>query len=55
MPKWPRHATAAVDKSFPRYAAMMNRIGCERGWSAKTRGQFEAERSPRSSSAAQRR
>ena len=26
---------------------MMNRIGCERGWSAKTRGQLEAGRSTR--------
>ena len=47
MPTWPRHAPAAGDRSCPSYAAMMNRIGCERGWSAKTRGQSEAGRSPR--------
>ena len=37
----------ASDEYFPTYAAMMNRIGRERGWSAMTRGQFEAGRSPR--------
>ncbi|MDQ4129189.1 MAG: LLM class flavin-dependent oxidoreductase, partial [Actinomycetota bacterium] len=37
----------AGDEYFPTYAAMMNRIGRERGWSAMTRGQFEAGRSPR--------
>ena len=37
----------ASDEYFPTYSAMMNRIGRERGWSAMTRGQFEAGRSPR--------
>jgi probable LLM family oxidoreductase len=37
----------ASDEFFPAYAAMMNRIGSERGWSAMTREQFEAGRSPR--------
>jgi alkanesulfonate monooxygenase SsuD/methylene tetrahydromethanopterin reductase-like flavin-dependent oxidoreductase (luciferase family) len=37
----------ASDEYFPTYAAMMNRIGRERGWSAMTRGQFEVGRSPR--------
>jgi probable LLM family oxidoreductase len=37
----------AGDEYFPAYAAMMNRIGRERGWSAMTREQFEAGRSPR--------
>ena len=37
----------AGDEYFPTYAAMMNRIGRERGWSPMTRGQFEAGRSPR--------
>jgi len=37
----------ASDEFFPTYAAMMNRIGRERGWSAMTRGQFEAGRSLR--------
>jgi probable LLM family oxidoreductase len=37
----------ASDEYFPTYAAMMNRIGRERGWSAMTREQFEAGRSPR--------
>ena len=37
----------AGDEYFPAYAAMMNRIGCGRGWSAMTREQFEAGRSPR--------
>jgi alkanesulfonate monooxygenase SsuD/methylene tetrahydromethanopterin reductase-like flavin-dependent oxidoreductase (luciferase family) len=31
---------------FPAYAAMMNRIGRERGWPPITRQQFEAGRSP---------
>jgi hypothetical protein len=47
MPTWPRHAPAAGDRSFPSYAGMMNCIGSELGWSAKTRGQSEAGRSPR--------
>jgi probable LLM family oxidoreductase len=37
----------ASDEYFPAYAAMMNRIGRERGWSAMTREQFEAGRAPR--------
>jgi probable LLM family oxidoreductase len=37
----------ASDEYFPSYAAMMNRIGRERGWSAMTREQFEMGRSPR--------
>jgi probable LLM family oxidoreductase len=37
----------ASDEFYPTYAAMMNRIGRERGWSAMTREQFEAGRSPR--------
>ena len=37
----------ASDEYFPTYAAMMNRIGRERGWPAMTREQFEAGRSPR--------
>ena len=37
----------ASDEYFPTYAAMMNRIGRERGWSAMTRGQFEVGRSLR--------
>ena len=34
----------ASDEYFPAYAAMMNRIGRERGWPAMTREQFEAGR-----------
>jgi alkanesulfonate monooxygenase SsuD/methylene tetrahydromethanopterin reductase-like flavin-dependent oxidoreductase (luciferase family) len=37
----------ASDEYFPAYAAMMNRIGLERGWLAMTREQFEAGRTPR--------
>jgi probable LLM family oxidoreductase len=37
----------AGDEFFPTYAAMMNRIGRERGWAPMGRGQFEAGRSPR--------
>ena len=37
----------ASEEYFPTYAAMMNRIGRERGWSALTREQFERGRSPR--------
>jgi alkanesulfonate monooxygenase SsuD/methylene tetrahydromethanopterin reductase-like flavin-dependent oxidoreductase (luciferase family) len=37
----------AGDEYFPTYAAMMNRIGRERGWAPMSRGQFEAGRSPR--------
>jgi probable LLM family oxidoreductase len=37
----------AGDEYFPTYAAMMNRIGRERGWPPMRRGQFEAGRSPR--------
>ena len=37
----------AGDEYFPAYAAMMNRIGRERGWGPMGRRQFEAGRSPR--------
>lgn len=37
----------ASDEYFPDYAAMMNRIGRERGWAPMGRAQFEAGRSPR--------
>ncbi|HET7271427.1 MAG TPA: LLM class flavin-dependent oxidoreductase [Rubrobacter sp.] len=37
----------AGDEYFPTYAAMMNRIGRERGWAPMGRRQFEAGRSPR--------
>jgi probable LLM family oxidoreductase len=37
----------AGDDYFPTYAAMMNRIGRERGWGPMGRRQFEAGRSPR--------
>jgi alkanesulfonate monooxygenase SsuD/methylene tetrahydromethanopterin reductase-like flavin-dependent oxidoreductase (luciferase family) len=37
----------AGDEYFPSYAAMMNRIGRERGWSVMRREQFEAGRSMR--------
>jgi probable LLM family oxidoreductase len=37
----------AGDEYYPTYAAMMNRIGRERGWPPIGRGQFEMGRSPR--------
>jgi probable LLM family oxidoreductase len=37
----------AADRYFPAYAAMMTRIGRERGWSGMTRAQFDALREPR--------
>jgi probable LLM family oxidoreductase len=37
----------AAEEFFPAYAAMMNRIGAERGWSPMSRPQFDALRSPR--------
>lgn len=37
----------AGDDFFPYYAAMMNRVGRDRGWPPLTRPQFEAARSPR--------
>ena len=37
----------AADEFFPAYAAMMTRIGRERGWPPMTRAQFERGRSPR--------
>ncbi|HJQ28117.1 MAG TPA: LLM class flavin-dependent oxidoreductase [Rubrobacter sp.] len=37
----------ASDEYFPTYAAMMNRIGRERGWAPMGRRQFETGRSPR--------
>jgi probable LLM family oxidoreductase len=42
-----RASRQAADEYFPTYAAMMNRIGRERGWAPMSRGQFEAGRSPR--------
>jgi probable LLM family oxidoreductase len=36
----------AADDFFPAYAAMMNRIGRERGWRPLTRPQFEMGRAP---------
>ncbi len=36
----------AADEFFPSYAAMMNAIGRERGWSPMTRQSFDALRSP---------
>ena len=40
-------AQQAADEFFPSYAAMMNAIGRERGWSPMTRQGFDALRSPR--------
>lgn len=37
----------AADEFFPYYAAVMSRIGRERGWPPTTREQFEALRTPR--------
>jgi alkanesulfonate monooxygenase SsuD/methylene tetrahydromethanopterin reductase-like flavin-dependent oxidoreductase (luciferase family) len=37
----------AADEFFPAYAAMMNAIGRERGWSGITRHDFDALRGPR--------
>lgn len=37
----------ASEEYYPSYAAMMTRIGRERGWPPLTREQFEANRSPR--------
>jgi probable LLM family oxidoreductase len=37
----------AMDDFYPGYAEAMNRIGRERGWSAMTRGRFEAQLGPR--------
>jgi probable LLM family oxidoreductase len=37
----------AADRYFPAYAAMMTRIGRERGWAGMTREQFDALREPR--------
>jgi probable LLM family oxidoreductase len=39
----------AADEFFGPYAAMMNHIGKERGWSPLSRGDFEAMRSPKGS------
>jgi len=39
----------AADVAFPPYAAVMSRIGRERGWPPLTRAQFEAMREPRGS------
>ncbi|MBO9620925.1 MAG: LLM class flavin-dependent oxidoreductase [Niabella sp.] len=36
----------AKDEYFPGYREMMGKIGKERGWSAPTRGQFEAQAGP---------
>ena len=40
-------AQQAADEMFPAYAAMMNRVGRERGWPPIVRQQFEAGRTPR--------
>ncbi len=40
-------AQQAADEMFPPYAAMMSRIGRERGWPPLVRQQFEAGRTPR--------
>jgi len=40
-------AQQAADELFPPYAAMMNRVGRERGWPPLVRQQFEAGRTPR--------
>ena len=40
---------AAADVAYPPYAAVMTRIGRERGWPPMTREQFEAMRAPRGS------
>jgi probable LLM family oxidoreductase len=37
----------AGDEYYPTYAAMMNRIGKERGWPPLSRQQFEANRAPK--------
>jgi probable LLM family oxidoreductase len=37
----------AADEAFPSHAAVMTRIGRERGWPPTTRAHFEASRSPR--------
>jgi alkanesulfonate monooxygenase SsuD/methylene tetrahydromethanopterin reductase-like flavin-dependent oxidoreductase (luciferase family) len=37
----------AADEFFPAYAAMMTRIGRERGWPPMTRAQFDQLRAPR--------
>jgi probable LLM family oxidoreductase len=39
----------AVETFYPPYAAVMTKIGRERGWSPMTRDQFEALRAPRGS------
>jgi probable LLM family oxidoreductase len=39
----------AADELYPSYAAAMNRIGRERGWSPMTREQYEGMREPRGS------
>ena len=38
----------AADEFYPYYAAMMNRVGRDRGWPPLTRQQFEHSRSPKS-------
>jgi probable LLM family oxidoreductase len=42
-------AREAADVAFPPYAAVMTRIGRERGWPAMTRAQFDAMRAPEGS------
>lgn len=39
----------AADEFYPSYAAVMTRLGKERGWPALTREQYEAMRSPKAS------
>ena len=38
---------AAADEYFPSYAAVMSRIGRERGWPPMSRGQYEGMRTPK--------
>ena len=42
-----RTSQEAAERYFPAYAAMMTRIGRERGWPGMTRAQFDALREPR--------
>jgi probable LLM family oxidoreductase len=37
----------AADESYPPFAAMMNKVGLERGWRPLTRQDFDAARTPR--------
>lgn len=44
-----RDSQRAADVAFPPYAAVMSRIGRERGWPPMSRAQFDAMRAPRGS------